>query len=205
MTDVTEESAQDFEADWWGKCLNTFGEEAKQISYARRMGLHIIPMAIHPTYWAGSPTSILDLGGGPVSMLLKTVDRLESAVVDPCPYPNWVAARYKAAEIKYVKKTAESFRTRSHYDECWIYNVLQHVEDPQKVIEVAKRYSDTIRIFEWIGIEDQHGHPHVLETDKLNEWLGAEGTVETGVNMSWEPWADPAEAYYGVFGSKRDA
>src|SRR5258708_2166182 len=34
-----EETAQDFEKLWWSDCTNTFGEEAKQLTYAHRMGL----------------------------------------------------------------------------------------------------------------------------------------------------------------------
>ena len=35
-----EQSAQDWEASWWASCnFSTFGEEAKQLTYANLMGL----------------------------------------------------------------------------------------------------------------------------------------------------------------------
>jgi hypothetical protein len=178
------QSAQAWEAEWWGDCVQTFGEEAKQLTYAHLMGLVNEPrLGKWPVYdLAGK--SVVDLGGGPVSMLLKTVNGGDLVVVDPCPYPNWVRARYEAARIEQIEEEAEAWFVGAYegglpFDEAWIYNVLQHVVDPEKVIETARTHAPVLRIFEWIETETNVGHPHSLHADDLNDWCGGVGTVRT--------------------------
>ena len=97
--DVHDE-AQRFEQDWWNDCLHTFGEETKQLTYANRMGLGSYEDdGRWPTYDLGG-RSVVDIGGGPVSILLKCVNRGVSYVVDPCDYPEWVQARYDCAGVE---------------------------------------------------------------------------------------------------------
>jgi hypothetical protein len=170
-------SAQDWERDWWGNCANTYGEEAKQIAYARRMGLDAIYVGGHwPSYDIGG-RSVIDIGGGPVSMLLKCVNRGDCTVVDPCGYPQWVADRYSHVGIRYEKVEAEEFHDGDTRDEAWLYNVLQHVVDPEKACATANRLSHRIRMFEWIETETNEGHPHSLHADELNRWLGTVGEI----------------------------
>lgn len=168
---------QAYERDWWGDCLNTFSEEAKQITYAHRMGLVNTPTnARWPVYDLGG-RSVLDLGGGPSSLLLKCVNRGRCAVVDPCPYPAWTRRRYAHAGITLFEQPAENYLSRQGFDEVWIYNVLQHVENPEQVIACAHQHGDRLRIFEWIDIPPTLGHPHMLTKDLLDEWIGGDGQV----------------------------
>ncbi len=184
---------QEWEQWWHGNCVNSFGEEAKQISYAHRMGLTVVPyMGKWPVYDLDG-RSVLDLGGGPASMLLKTINGW-GIVVDPCPYPQWVYDRYEAAGIQTRKQTAETFAHDAKLTECWIYNVLQHVEDPEQVITVAKANTHILRIFEWVETETNVGHPHTLHADDLNRWIGGTGTVEN-INEN----GAVGLCYYGVF------
>jgi hypothetical protein len=173
-------SAQEHEAEWWGSCVNTWGEEFKQAHYATEMGL------------SGWPTinlagrSVLDIGGGPVSMLLKTVNGGDLVVVDPCPYPKWVQERYLAHRVECVREWAETFTCPDrHFDECWIYNVLQHVVDPSRVAEVALRSARLVRVFEWTNIPADQMHPHVLTDAALDGWFGSPGRPALGVNAAW--------------------
>jgi len=184
---------QAWESDWWGKCLITFGEEAKQLTYAHVMGLVNMPRDGHWPVYDLAGRSVLDLGGGPVSMLLKTVNGATRTVVDPCSYPDWVGARYEAAGIDYVVQEAETFAGERH-DEVWIYNVLQHVIDPKAVIRTAQKHGALLRIFEWLETPAMPGHPHTLHADKLNKWIEATGTV----NQIDENGA-VGLAYYGAF------
>ncbi len=188
-----QETAQDFEADWWGGCFNTFGEEAKQITYAHRMGLVNEPQAGRWPVYDLRGYSVIDLGGGPVSMMLKCVGG-NGIVVDPCPYPQWVADRYAAAEIDYRQEEAEGFRVPDRFSEVWIYNVLQHVVDPEAVIATARACGYILRIFEWLETPPSEGHPHTLHADDLNRWIGGVGTVEhVDENGAY------GLAYYGAF------
>lgn len=147
--------------------------------------------------------SILDIGGGPVSMLLKTEEFERAIVIDPCEYPEWVKARYQAAGIEFYKIAGEDLLTPGMIDELqefppvdeiWIYNVLQHTQDPEKIIDNARKLAKTIRIFEWINTEITAGHPHSLSQEKLDLWLGGHGTIENLNRNNCFGWA-----YYGVF------
>lgn len=172
-------AAQEWERQWWNNCANTFGEEAKQLAYAPRMGLVNTPMDGKWPVYDLAGKSVVDLGGGPASILLKTVNGDKLIVVDPCSYPAWVRSRYKAAGVRWVQEPAETWDPgRQRFDEAWIYNVLQHVVDPQQVIEKAMGAADVVRIFEWIDTGINVGHPHSLAAYELDDWLGGNGRVE---------------------------
>lgn len=195
---TTDEEHQAFEADWWGTCINTFSEEAKQITYAHRMGLINIPdpyTGRWPQYDLKG-LSVLDIGGGPTSMLLKSVNCAGSWVVDPCPYPEWIGTRYTSAGIRQWQGPGERFRTELRFDEVWIYNVLQHVEDPEQVIATAKLHAPRLRMFEWVNTPPMLGHPHMLTKANLDAWIGngANGTVQYVDENS-----AVGEAYFGEF------
>ncbi len=189
-----EQTAQAWESDWWRSCrFNTFSEEAKQITYAHLMGLVNEPQQGKWPVYDLRGSSVIDIGGGPSSLLLKTVGG-NGVVVDPCPYPDWVAARYEAAEIDYVVVEGETYRHPYRSSECWQYNVAQHVIDPEALIASARANAYTLRIFEWVETETNVGHPHSLHAHELNEWLGGEGKV----GMIDENGA-VGLCYYGVF------
>lgn len=170
---------QEFERGWWGDCFLTYGEESKQLTYAHRMGLRIVPWGGQwPVYDLGG-RSVLDIGGGPVSMLLKCVNGGRRMVVDPCEYPGWVQVRYLSAGIEYVKGEGERpWSQDAAFDEVWIYNVLQHTRDPELILKNALAAAPVLRIFEWIDMPAHEGHPHELKADVLDGWLGFRGTVE---------------------------
>lgn len=175
--------AQKFESSWWGDCINTFAEEAKQITYAHRMGLSNVSDGAHWPYYDLQGKSILDIGGGPVSMLLKCHNRGRCAVADPCDYPEWIRTRYDVANIEYrtiagERLTESPWLEGDKFDEAWIYNVLQHTDDPQKIIENARTLAKAVRIFEWIDIPAHPGHPQELKANLLSEWLKGFGQTE---------------------------
>lgn len=181
--------------EWWGDCINTFAEEAKQISYAHRMG---IPYTSERAKWpiydlAGR--SVIDIGGGPVSMLLKAVNGSRRTVADPGNYPDWTKLRYMVAGIELKQIKGEDISGVKEYDEAWIYNVLQHVDDPALIVANARRIASTVRLFEWVDLPPHPGHPHELTKASLEAWLGASGTVEemNGENGCY------GSAFYGVF------
>lgn len=176
MSTATQET-QAWERTWWGDCTATFGEEAKQITYAHRMGLVNQPHYGKWPVYDLHGRSVVDLGGGPVSLLLKTRNGSDLAVVDPCPYPEWVTARYEHVGIRQYRENAEDWRDVFDRDEAWCYNVLQHVVDPEAVIATAKAQAKVLRIFEWVETETNVGHPHCLHAAELDRWVGGTGQV----------------------------
>lgn len=164
---------KDYELGFWGNCCNTYIEETKQYVYARLMGIRCDEMG-----FTVNGASIIDIGGGPVSMLLKCRDLGKSLVVDPLglQYPSWTMGRYTSKHIGVIPFRGEDLRPNDLpiFDEVWIYNVLQHVDDPELVVKNALAVCRKLRIFEWVDMPPEPGHPHELKRDKLDAWLGSE-------------------------------
>lgn len=190
------EEAQDWELNWWGTCGNTFGEETKQLLYAEKMGLQKVATDESAYNYNVDGARILDIGGGPVSLLLKCLCLREGWVVDPLldKWPKWVTDRYLEAGIIPVSMKAEDLADTPEVDEVWIYNVLEHTDDPERVIRNAQRLGKLIRIFEWINTPPAPGHPHTFTEAVLNEWLHGEGKVER-----FSRGRVYGDGYYGIF------
>jgi hypothetical protein len=187
------EDEQEWERQWWGDCANTYGEETKQLTYAHRMGFGIVPWAGKWPVYDMQGRSVVDVGGGPVSILLKCVNLGIAGVADPCRYPDWVGFRYAARGIHLFEAAGEDLPSHD-MDEVWIYNVLQHVRDPELVVANARKAGRTLRIFDWLETPASPGHPHTLTEHDLNTWIGGRGSVEQ-MNEN----GCVGLAYYGVF------
>jgi len=186
---------QDFEKDWWGDCANTLGEENKQLTYAKLMGLRFFHNGKSPHNLNLEGKKVLDIGSGPISMLLKCIDCKGCIAADPCDYPSWVQDRYKLHGVTYLKSKGEDLnKLKTVFDEVWIYNVLQHVDDVKKIVDNALKCSKIIRIFEWIDTGTTPGHPNNLTQVWLDGLLKGEGKV----SILNEPTLR-GKCYYGVF------
>jgi hypothetical protein len=167
-----------FESAYWGDCCNTFDEDQKHYVYARYMGLTRSGYS-----FCVNNKSIIDIGGGPSSMLLKTINLGQrGTVVDPLKYPDWTYDRYAAKGIKPIVMRGEDLIIKHFakgYDEAWIYNCLQHTDDPELIIKNALSAAKTLRIFEWVDIPPHDGHPIELTKEKLDKWTGGLGQVIT--------------------------
>jgi hypothetical protein len=177
----------EFEKSFWGNCCNTFDEEQKHYIYAKYMMLDRVAYSFNVNH-----KKILDIGGGPCSILLKSINLQYGAVCDPIQYPQWVMDRYKIKGIDFILSKAEQCKQidlgisipntdlHTFWDEIWIYNCLQHTDDPENIVRRAVKRCMTLRIFEWIDIPPHEGHPHCLTEANLNEWIGKKpgGVVE---------------------------
>jgi hypothetical protein len=153
------------------------------------MGIHIAGYSFD----AGKKR-ILDIGGGPVSMLLKCNNLVEGKVCDPIDYPNWTKERYSIHNISVNVVSGEEI-DETDWDEVWIYNCLQHVDSVERIINNAKRAAPVLRIFEWINIPPHPGHPHMLTKELLDSLIAlpGSGTVTLSERGCY------GTAYYGVF------
>jgi hypothetical protein len=159
-----------FESQYWGDCCNTFDEDQKHYVYARYMGLKQVGYSFDV-----GGARVIDIGGGPTSMLLKTINlAARSLVVDPLLYPMWTYDRYSAKGIDSLVVRGEDIFNEG-FDECWIYNCLQHTDDPERIIKNALNAAKTLRIFEWVDVPPHDGHPIELTKQKLDAWIGNEG------------------------------
>jgi SAM-dependent methyltransferase len=175
-----ENKVQHFEANWWGDCANTYGEETKQIAYAKAMGLDPGTWrgGDHWPKWDFGDASVVDIGGGPSSMLLKSSFGF-GVVVDPCPYPEWVKERYANHGVVSAREPAEDYLEGygdQRFDVALCYNVLQHTMDPELICREMRRVAKRVHLFEWVDLAPHPGHPHELHAEELAEWLQGEGT-----------------------------
>jgi hypothetical protein len=187
------------EKSFWGNCCNTFSEEIKQFQYAKYMGLKLYKDCEHVL--DAQNKKILDIGGGPCSLLLKCQNLLYGKVIDPCDYPVWTPLRYKEAKIDYLRAKGEDI-TEKDYDEVWMYNVLKHVIDPEKVllnaIGAVDKDGRILRIFDWIDIWPYRLHPHMLTTEFFSSILELY-TGEKGKTEIFYENGIHGRAYYGAF------
>ena len=188
------ENAQKLERDWWIETSpGSHFEERKQMLMAEKMGV-----SHDPNFRIDlGGKSVLDVGGGPVSLLLKCTNG-RRVVLDPLKFPEWVNHRYEAAGIE-VKHLAAEEMEESGYDEVWIYNVLQHVRDPKRVLENAMVAGRTLRIFEWIDTGTDEMHLHSITRSSIEDVIGRKGNAEFITNVD----GLPAKAFWGSFPTTR--
>jgi hypothetical protein len=107
--------------------------------------------------------------------------------------PQWCKDRYKAADITFKQVKAEDYCS-GHYDESIMYNTLQHVENPAKIVSNMLSYSKLVRVHEWLDTPISDGHIHTLKEAELNEWFDGKGFT------GYETWGDHKQFWYaGVF------
>ena len=179
-----------WEEDWWGDCSNTFEEQLKQEVYIHYMKLDQFAIPGHWFDMRGK--SIIDIGGGPISILLRCKNFSKAVVVDPCPFPMWVTRRYNLHSITHIRKLAENYAPPIRFDEAWLYNCLQHVLDPEKVVNLAKN-AKKVRVFEYCNIGVCEGHPHNLTKELLDKLFDRQGLTE------WHDGLVHGVIYFGVF------
>lgn len=177
-----------FEKNFWGNCTNTFDEDQKHYIYAKYMGLE----RVHYSFNVQNKR-ILDIGGGPSSMLLKCNDLKEGLVCDPIQYPEWTRLRYLEKNINVKIARGEDIGEKD-WDEAWIYNCLQHTDDPKEVIKNAIKSAKIFRIFEWINIPPHEGHPQMLTKEFLDSCINKTGeTIQLAENGCY------GLAYYNIY------
>lgn len=205
-TDPKWAEAQKHEAEYWGNCLGmrVWGEFTKQEQYGREMGLFAEYGDGHGELEMSDKT-VLDIGGGPVSMTLRCLNAAKLVVVDPLEWPQSVMRRYHNYGIRCVRSAAEDLPDDGRFDEVWMYNVLQHVDDPRLVLANAIKHvaaGGVFRIFEWLDIPADKCHPHVLTSEMLSSSLAGMKTVQMRIPTLNDYWANGAQAFVGVFSSE---
>ncbi len=139
--------------------------------------------------------SVVDIAGGPVSLLLRCKNYSRAFVVDPGDFPDYISDRYKANNIEWVKLPAEQFEYPTYVDEVWFYNALQHVYDPFVILDKAKKNSDIIRLCEGLGTAVSINHPQTLTEPELEAILGV-GQITYPEDPSPSP---RGRFFHGVF------
>lgn len=80
--------------------------------------------------------------------------------------------------------------------EVWLFNVMQHVIDPDKFIEQAKSIADRIRFFEPIDQPITEYHPHTYSLADYQKYFGDSVQLYAGGTI---PGFHEADCAYGVW------
>lgn len=179
------------ELGFWSNYASHICEVEKQTQCAKLMGLDL---SGHYCDLGGK--SVLEVGAGPVALSLRCVNGRRK-VIEPLPYPDWVWERYKYFGIETEQRRAEDMQ-EAGWDEVWVLNVLQHVDDLEKAFVNIKSSASILRIHEWLDIPTDISHPQSLKRESLDEQLGIQGAVTTIV----QKYMYQAQAYYGCYDLK---
>jgi hypothetical protein len=198
------EQCQQWEREWWGNCCNqqTFQEILKQDIYMPYMGLQLD----HNGDLDLQGKQVLNIGGGPVSMLLRAKDATLSVVADPLNYPPSVHRRYRNYGIRFMRSRGEALRAHlsGKFNEVWMYNVLQHTPTPEKIIKAARQLGEVIRIFDWVNVGICPGHPSNLTAELFHK--GFEGCTPIGrpgvVQVNHPQSRCVGQAFVGIYRSE---
>jgi len=107
--------------------------------------------------------SIIEIGCADIPALIFCNDYVKGHIIEPLPSPILKKVT-EGLPIEIIPHPAEDIEM-PNVDEVWLFNVLQHVIDPDKIINKAKQAAKVIRFFEPIndGVDLCHLHSFSLD------------------------------------------
>lgn len=107
--------------------------------------------------------SVLELGAGPMPMLLSIRSSGLRIAVDPMDPEAVDRDRMRIAHVEFVQAPAETWRHPEQFDVVLLCNVLQHVQSTAEVMETAVHHSKRdLYVFEWVNEPVSEVHLHVI-------------------------------------------
>lgn len=119
-------------------------------------------------------------------------------VVEPLidRWPSNIREDYEEVGVEIIAAPYEDLEIDEKVDETWFFNVVQHVFDPKEQLELAKKTSKVIRVFEPIGTNTDTAHPHYITEETFTDVLGNFGqTFEGGTEQGFFS----CDCYYGTW------
>ncbi len=142
---------------------------------------------------------IVQVGAGPRGSILSTNGNFKRGVVIEPLIDRWPAdirEDYEKVGIEIIDEPYENLDIELDIDETWFFNVVQHVFDPKEQLELAKRTSKVIRVFEPIGTGTDTAHPHYITKETFTDVLGDFGQIFEG---GTESGFFSCDCYYGTW------
>ncbi len=91
-------------------------------------------------------------------------------IIEPMP-SEYLDKMIEGKNIALIKAPCEDV-VLPKVNEVWLLNVLQHVIDPDKIINQCKEAADVIRFFEPINYPTNEPHPHLFTLDYFKSHFG---------------------------------
>ena len=142
---------------------------------------------------------VVQVGAGPRGSILSTNGNFKRGVVIEPLIDRWPAdirEDYEKIGIEIVSDPYENLDIELDIDETWFFNVVQHVFDPKEQLELAKKTSKVIRVFEPIGTGTDVAHPHYITKETFTDVLGDFGQIFEG---GTEDGFFSCDCYYGTW------
>ena len=142
---------------------------------------------------------IVQVGAGPRGSITSTNGNFKRGVVVEPLIDRWPAdirEDYEKIGIEIVSDPYENLDIELDIDETWFFNVVQHVFDPKEQLELAKKTSKVIRVFEPIGTGTDTAHPHYITKETFTDVLGEFGQIFKG---GTEDGFFSCDCYYGTW------
>lgn len=134
--------------------------------------------------------TVLDIGGGPLPLAVAMAPLWgpsDVTVLDPCDY----GVRDPKHVTRLLMPAEDALETvRDRFDECWGYNVLQHVRDPEAVLATAKAAAPVVRWLDWLDTPIHTVHPHSISAAWLRaQFAGWRITFDTEGRIRRPAWS----------------
>lgn len=141
--------------------------------------------------------SIMEIGPGVFSAMLycKNINK-PCYVVEPLQMPANVIEQYADKPITFLNGTVEELDLPS-VDEVWVFNVMQHIWQPDVFVEKLKRAAKKIVFFEPINTPKDQMHIQTYGIDSFKEFFG-DDTVKLYQGGSI-PNFHTADCAYGIW------
>tara|TARA_A100001515_G_scaffold76362_1_gene60707 strand:+ start:76 stop:675 length:600 start_codon:yes stop_codon:yes gene_type:complete len=142
---------------------------------------------------------IVQVGAGPRGSILSTEGAFKRGIViEPLidRWPTNIREDYEKVNIEIIGAAYEDLDIDEQVDETWFFNVVQHVFDPKEQLELAKKTSKVIRVFEPIGTGTDTAHPHYITKETFTDVLGNFGQIFEG---GTEQGFFSCDCYYGTW------
>ena len=142
---------------------------------------------------------IVEVGAGPRGSILLTEGNFKRGiVVEPLidRWPAEIRQDYEAIGVEIISAPYEDLEIDEQVDETWFFNVIQHVLDSKEQLELAKKTSKVVRVFESIGSATDTAHPHFITEETFTEVFGDFGKIFKG---GTESGFHSADCYYGTW------
>ena len=142
---------------------------------------------------------IVEVGAGPRGSILYTKGNFKRGIIIEPLIDRWPAnirKDYEDIGVEIVVAAYEDLDIDEQVDETWFFNVVQHVFDPKEQLELAKKTSKVIRVFEPIGTGTDTAHPHYITEETFTDVLGNFGQIFKG---GTEDGFFSCDCYYGTW------
>lgn len=106
----------------------------------------------------------------PALVLCKNYD--PSFIIEPMPSSILRAQIDDDPHILLFNEPLEKIKINFRTDEVWLFNVMQHIIDPDTFVNQCKNIGGRIRFFEPINYPTAVHHPHAFTLSDFKGWFG---------------------------------